>query len=467
MKYLFYGLIVMLFLCTASCKKTSFIAGTDALLTLSTDTLHFDTVFTTTGSITQSFKIFNQNEQKLRLSSIKLMGGASSAFKINVDGTSGEHFSGIEMEPNDSIYVFVSVTINANTADLPFLVRDSILIDYNGNEKFLQLEAYGQNANFYRNRRITKDSTWNNNLPFVILGGVTVDSNVTLTINKGCRIYCHADAPVIINGTLRIKGEANDHSKVVFQGDRIDEDYKDFPGSWPGLYFTRPSKNSVLEYAVIKNAYQGIVTELPAENANPKVSLHQCIIDNMYDAGILSVASSIRAVNCLVSNCGNNIAIVGGGSYSFAHCTVVTYGTFFVPHKNPALFVTDAYNEVPYPLNAFFRNCIFYGDGGAVENEVQVVRKAAATSTNFTVRFENVLYKNKDEQPAANFNNVIKNASPLFDSIDVTRRYFNFRLKTGSPAINSGAYIGVLIDLDGKQRPTTGAVFPDLGCYEQ
>ena len=200
----------------------------------------------------------------------------------------------------------------------------------------------------------------------------------------------------------------------------------------------------MLKYAVIKNAYQGIVTELPAENANPKVTLNQCIIDNMYDAGILSVASSIKAINCLVSNCGNNIAIVGGGSYSFAHCTVVTYGTFFVPHKNPVLFVTDAYNEVPYPLNAFFRNCIFYGDGGTVENEVHGSKKRqSATSTNFNVRFQNVLYKNKDEQPAANFNNVIKNPSPLFDSIDVNRRYFNFRLKTGSPAINSGVYIGV------------------------
>ena len=53
---------------------------------LSADTLKYDTVFTSVGSVTQSFKIINENNQKLRLSSVKLMGGAASAFKMNVDG---------------------------------------------------------------------------------------------------------------------------------------------------------------------------------------------------------------------------------------------------------------------------------------------------------------------------------------------------------------------------------------------
>lgn len=471
MKPLFYGFVVILFFLITSCKKTSFIERGDALVSLSTDTLHFDTVFTSTGSVTQAFKIFNQNEQKLRLSSVKLMGGVSSAFKLNVDGTPGASFSGIELEPNDSVYVFVSVTVNPNAANLPFIVRDSILVNYNGNDKFLQLEAFGQNANFYRNRHITTDSSWNNNLPFVILGGVTVDSNITLTINKGCKVYFHADAPFIVNGTLRIKGEANESSNVVLQGDRLDPDYRDFPGSWPGVYFSSSSKNNVLDYAVIKNAYQGIIAELPSRNASPKIILNQCTIDNIYDAGIIGVASSIRAVNCLISNCGSNIAIVAGGSYSFAHCTVVTYGSFFVPHKNPVLYVTDAYDDIPYPLSAIFRNCIFYGEGGTAENEVIVARKASAASPDFDVKFENVLYKNKDDQPAAKFNNIIRNALPLFDSVDVSRRYFDFHLKTGSPAIspaiNKGAYIGVTIDLEGKQRPMGGGTdLPDLGCYE-
>ncbi|HLL44615.1 MAG TPA: hypothetical protein VK369_15805, partial [Segetibacter sp.] len=204
MKYLpLIFVIGLLILIAYSCKKASFINSPNALSSFSTDTLHFDTVFTTTGSVTKLFKIFNQNDQKLRLSQIRLMNGASSPFKINVDGTQGVSFSNIELEPNDSVYVFVSVTINPNATNLPFIVRDSILVNYNGNNKFLQLQALGQNAHFFRNQRITSDTIWKSDLPFVIVNGLSVDSNVTLTIDKGCKIYCHANAPFIVNGTLQ------------------------------------------------------------------------------------------------------------------------------------------------------------------------------------------------------------------------------------------------------------------------
>jgi hypothetical protein len=57
------------------------------------------------------------------------------------------------------------VTINPNANQLPFVVQDSIKIDYNGNTRFVQLDALGQNARFLRDRRVTSDTTWNNNLP--------------------------------------------------------------------------------------------------------------------------------------------------------------------------------------------------------------------------------------------------------------------------------------------------------------
>lgn len=464
MRKFFTGLIVIFLAVFTACKKATFIQSPDALIGFSSDTLHFDTVFTTTGSVTQSFKIFNQNNQKLRLSNIKLMGESASAFKINVDGTPGVSFSNIELEPNDSIYVFVSVTINPNAENLPFIVRDSILVNYNGNDRFMQLEAFGQNANFYRNQRITQDSTWNNNLPYVILGGLTVDSNVTLTIQKGCKIYCHADAPIIVNGSLHTNGEANDSSRIIFRGDRLDPYYRDYPGSWPGIYFGRSSRNNILNYTVIKNAYQGVITEL-FQDASIKINLNNCIIDNIYDAGIISLASTVRATNCLISNCGSNIAIAAGGAYFFDNCTVASYGNLYIEHKNPVLFVTNEDGDKNiYPLIAQFRNCIFYGEGGVSENEVVITKKGTPAPQDFNVSFQNVLYKNKDDQPAADFQNSIKNQPPQFDSIDAFKRYFNFHLKPTSPAVNAGINIGVTSDLDGKPR---NSGLPDLGCYEQ
>jgi hypothetical protein len=464
MKYLVVA-ILLTTLFTTSCTKDSFITGSNAVLTTSSDTLHFDTVFTSTGSITRFFRIYNQNNQKLRLSKVALAGGAGSYFKINVDGTTGPEVNDIEIEANDSIYVFVSVTIDPSAADLPFVVQDSIQIQYNGNERWVQLEAWGQNAHFLRSVLITGNVILTNSKPYVILGGMLVDQNARLTIEKGCRIYLHADAPLIVDGTLLVKGEPYDSTRVVFAGDRLDLPYRDFPGGWPGIYFRETSKDNLLQYAVIRNAYQGIVTEKPSVNANPKVTLSECVIDNCFDAGILGVQSSIIAQNCLVSNCGQNVLLAYGGQYNFTHCTVASYSNSFILHKEPVLrltnYIKDGNNILTSNLNAAFTNCIFWGENGITEDEVITDKQG---NTAFNVNFQHCLWKVKNTPGNITSAGIIANATPLFDSIDIQKRYYDFHLQTESPAINKGQTTSLTIDLDGNNR-TIG--LPDLGCYEK
>ncbi|MGN6164037.1 MAG: hypothetical protein ACTHOF_05780, partial [Flavisolibacter sp.] len=158
-----------------SCKKQNFTTSADAILRTNVDVLHFDTVFTTTGSASQVFKIINDNSKGIRISSVRLAGGAASFFKMNVDGIPGTESSNIEIAANDSAYVFVTVKIDPNTANLPFIVRDSVEIKYNGNTQWVQLDAYGQNAHFLKNKIIADNETWNNDLPYVVLGNLTVD----------------------------------------------------------------------------------------------------------------------------------------------------------------------------------------------------------------------------------------------------------------------------------------------------
>ncbi len=306
------GLLIFTTLLLFSCRKESFTTNSDALLKSSVDTLHFDTVFTTTGSITQFIKIINDNSKGIHITSVALLGGASSPFKINVDGTPGPLVNNIDVEGNDSAYIFVTVSINSTTTNLPFIIRDSIEINYNGNKLKVQLEAYGQNAHFYRNKIISINETWNNDLPYVILGALTVNNNATLTINKGCRIYVHANAPILINGTLNVVGEKYDSTRVVFTGDRLDEPYRDFPASWPGILFGNTSSNCSIKYGIIKNAYQAVVVTEPSANANPKLFLSETVIDNAYDIGIIGVNTSITAQNLLVSNCGKNVVLLKG-----------------------------------------------------------------------------------------------------------------------------------------------------------
>ncbi|WP_205511726.1 choice-of-anchor Q domain-containing protein [Longitalea arenae] len=464
MKYLFVAILLTGVL--ISCKKETFITSSTASLFTSTDSLHFDTVFTTTGSITRFFRIYNDNNQKLRLSKVSLQGGDASFFNINVDGTKGPEVTDIEMDANDSIYVFVTVKIDPTVAELPFVIQDSILIEYNGNEHWVQLDAWGQNANFMRNRVITGNVTWTNIIPYVLTGDyLLIDKNATLTIEKGCRIYLHANTPIIVDGTLKVMGEQYDSTRVVFKGDRLDDPYRNFPGSWPGIYFNESSKDNSLQYASIQNAYQGIVAAGLSVNSNPKVSLSECIIDNCYDAGILGLRSAIKARNCLISNCGKNILLGYGGTYDFSQCTAASYSNSYILHKDPVLIMTNYLKEGnsinTWSLNASFRNCIFWGENGTAEDEVVTDKQG---NTPFNVNFQNCLWKVKNNPAFVNASNIIANQSPLFDSINTQSRIYNFRLRDESPAINSGTNAGVTIDLDGRSRPVG---LPDLGCYEK
>jgi hypothetical protein len=445
-----------------SCQKERFSNSRYALLQTSVDTLHFDTVFTATGSVTQTLKIFNTNKEGIRISAIRLAGGALSPFKINVNGYKGPLVQDLEISGQDSAYIFVTVNVNPTAGNLPLFVRDSIEITYNGNQQFVQLDALGQNAHFLRNKKITGSETWEDDLPYVILGRLTVDTNATLTINKGCKVYMHADAPFIVHGTLQVNGEKWDSTRVVFTGDRLDEPYRYYPGSFPGLIFSEVSKNNRLSYAVIKNAYQAITLVDPSPTTTPKLVLEETIIDNAYDAGILAVNSSIHAQNVLVSNCGKNIVLARGGNYQFTHCTAVSFSNTYLQRKEPVLSVSNYLNTTtpPADLNAIFRNCIFWGDGGLVKEEVAVVKNG---TTAFNVSFDHVLWRMNSNPANTTVTNAI-NQDPLFDEVNTTERIYSFRLKENSPALNTGAATSVNTDLDGKTRPSG---VPDLGAYER
>ena len=460
-----FGIICCLAIILFSCRKETFITSNQARLGVSADTLSFDTVFTVRGSVTKSFKIFNLNNQRLKLSKVKLSGGASSVFKLNIDGVSTVEANDIILEANDSLYVFVQVNVDSSTNNLPFIVRDSVLINYNGNVKYVQLQAYGQNANYYKNKIIRGNVTWPNNRPYVILGSLTIDTSATLILQQGVRIYSHADAPFIVNGSLKITGSKS--APVTFAGDRLDPDYRDLPASWPGIFFLNTSKDNTLVFATIKNAYQAIVIQNPSINANPKLRLSQCIIDNAYNTGILGINTSIQADNCLISNCGSNIIFAYGGDYNLTHCSVAGYGNFYISHLNPVLqlsnYATQGSQTLVSNLNAVFRNCIFWGEGGTVEDEVIVQKQGNSI---FNVNFDHDLYKVVHDPSNATLTSVYKNLPPMFDSINTNKQVYDFHFNRNptSPAIDKGVGTLFLRDLDDRNRAVG---IPDLGCYER
>jgi len=145
--YFFYLLLISAVVNFSSCKKPLLFAGGN--LSFSQDTVVFDTVFTTLGSTTQQFKFYNNDNKTINVEQIELMGGESSPYRINVDGVAGTHFTNIELEGKDSLFVFVEVTLDPNNGLNPMIIEDSIRFRTNGSDQYVNLAAWGQDAYFH------------------------------------------------------------------------------------------------------------------------------------------------------------------------------------------------------------------------------------------------------------------------------------------------------------------------------
>jgi len=456
--------VVLLFQ-LSSCKK-------DRLLTeggrigFSTDTLYFDTVFTTMGSVTKEFKIYNRNDRSINLSSIRLEKGSSSFFRLNVDGVATKDISDIEIAPNDSVYVFAAVTVDPNLETTPFVIDDKVLVVLNGENYEVPFQAYGQNAHIIRDSVLTTQ-TWVNDLPYVIINSALVDSANTLTIQKGCRIYMHANSKLFVGGTLNCFGTKED--SIVFQGDRLDRDYfgQDFPGEWRGLHFLSSSMMSNLNHVIIKNggASDASVYAQPPwvefSNNRYMLEMNKCKIYNSLGFGVLAFQTAINMTNCLVYQCGKqNFACLQGGRYKINYCTFSTYGGNGIAHINEPVMALWNYLRVSPTelvagdLKVEMNNTIIYG---SQETELVFPQVDAA---NYDVNIRNCLFRTKDAIPSyVRTGNNILNQNPQFED----RLEEDYSVKDSSPCKGAADPLAAFIDdiIDNNRSAT-----PTIGCYE-
>lgn len=462
------GLIICL---SSSCKKEQFLTS-GGELRFSADTVNFDTVFTSLGSFTIPVKIFNPQNQKVNISSVRLQKGGSSFFHLNVNGISGNNVEDIELAANDSIYVFATVNINPNNDTTPFIVEDQLIATLNGKEYAIPFFAYGQNAYYLRDSVIDQNTTWKTDKPYVILHSAAVDKGVTLSIPAGCRVYMHADSRLYVLGTLNAIGTKKD--SIIFQGDRLDRGYfgnEGYPGEWGGIYFDSSSRNNKMEWCVLKNCGNSSGGGLPfaVEVFQTDLSLKNVIIQNSIGYGILSFGGTVNAENCLVHDCAAQaLAIFQGGNYNITNCDFINYFPKRVSHTDePTVavlnyFPIDNNQVIAGELVANFTNCLIYG---SLENELFINK---VDKVRYEATFANCVLKHKqDEMP--DFTGTDKfdlvdcqlNVDPKF----VEYEKQNFRLKEDAPLIDKGKDIpGLINDLDNHIRPQ-GLAY-DIGCYE-
>ena len=435
-------------------------------LSFSTEQVSFDTVFTTVGSVTQNFRVYNPHNYDVKVD-IFLAGGRASAFSINVDGLAGTSFTDVEIPARDSLFIHVKVNVNPNDQSLPFLITDSVIFRHGKTIQDVDLLAYGQNAHFIvadagsgslRYKIIAHEhevAHWTNDLPYVIYGGyAAVDSLGTLIIDPGTKVYFHSGAGLWVYRFGNIQAVGTKDEPIIFRGDRsswFDTDY----AQWDRIWLNESDIDNHFEFVEIKNAFIGLQVEALSEMRSGRTILKNCTIHNTYNSGILARATHLSAENCQISNNGACSVQLHIGSYYFKHLTVANYFSQS-GRKNPAVYVSNLYENGSYAYigdtEADFTNCILYG---SMSDEIGLYQSGEETT--LTATFENCLIRNT--QSLSNFINCILNQDPLFTSNSGQ----DYTLREGSPAINAGKPgTGVTTDITGAPRDAT----PDIGAFE-
>lgn len=481
------GLISILLFITSSCQKDDII-GTDPSykLSFSADTLIFDTVFTTIGSTTRTLKIYNSNDKQINVSRIRMAGGSSSPYDMNVNGISGTIIENLEIPSGDSIFIFVKVTVDPNLQNNPLIITDSIVFETNGNIQDVDLAAWGQDAHFFVGKNklpglsypyiiVAEEGTnvtWEDDKPYVIYGWAVIDSAASLTIGRGVDIHFHQNSGLWVyrGGSIHVNGEKD--SLVTFQGDRLENYYKNLPGQWDRIWINEGSTNNEFNYTVIKNGYIGLQAEITGgTDLGNALILNNTTIENMARWGLFSISYRIFSTNSVFANCAENTLFLAvGGQYDFRQCTFANYWNQSI-RQDPSftlsnnLIVHDADgNPITYlgNLNAYFGNCLIYGN---VDEEIILSQDNAV---DFNYQFDHCFLKTELDISDMNlYLECKRNIDPLF--VDVYKN--NYRLDTLSPASDYGSMeiinnsaINITTDLDGNSRISDEG--PDLGAYE-
>ena len=480
---------VLCYFIFTGCRKDETYFEGEARLYASSDTIYFDTVFTTIGSATKLIKLYNQENESVKVD-VRLDKGDDSFFRINVDGYSGNNLKDIEILPRDSIYVFAEVTVDPDQplSVSPFVIEEDLIITQGGKEKRIICTAWGQNANYISMANtfglLTCDNqalVFSDPKPYVIYGILLIDE-CTLVIPKGAQIHVHGalgvtedrqyynDGQIIVleNGKLQIDGTYDE--PVIIQGDRLEPAYEELDGQWGGIRIYSGSKGSVINNAVIKNSLVGLFIDSAAE-----LTIKNSIVRNTSYSGIIGYHGALTAENILVYNNGGSCFQGSyGGNYKF---TYSTFGSYI--NQNEAIAVNnkkclnldeDLNCQVLVdvnPLQLSLTNCIIAG--GSADELFFDDFTGDQVAGDFVYVLKNCIVKVDELLDSDNFPKFFDNCISCYnlkpgDALFVNYTDNDYRLDTSSVALNKGLPVpGIVRDLTGKDRD---GINPDPGCYE-
>ena len=435
--YIYFFLALSFLMLWSSCRKDFEFSPSTGNLQFSKDTVYLDTVFTNIGSSTYNLKVYNKSGKDISIPYVGLALGETSNYRLSVDGISGKTFNNIEILAKDSLFIFVESTIDINNFPNPegtYLYTDQIEFDAGSNLQKVELITLVQDAVFiYPDRDNTTkvietltldiegelvetelqgrellptELTFTNEKPYVIYGFATVPSGETLTIDPGARLHFHDNSGIIVSNGASINvngGFSTDQNllenEVIFEGDRLESNFSEIPGQWGTIWLLEGSINNSINYATIKNATIGVLSDGNPNEINNKLTITNTQIYNSSSFGILGRNTSVLGENVVINNAGlSSFAGTLGGKYNFTHSTLVNYWNSGSSRQFPAVllnnFVLDEDSNVTIAnlTEANFNNCIIYGN----DNPEFLLDEIEDPAVDFNFKFTNCLMRFND-----------------------------------------------------------------------
>lgn len=481
-QFIYYILFGTLLCCTLGCKdEDKFTSSSGAILAFSNDSIRFDTVFTTVGSSTKRFMVYNNNKEGVRIANVSFRSGGAAGFRINLDGQYGTSFSNVEVLGSDSLFCFVEVTVNPQDNDNPVVIDDQIVFTLeSGVRQVVNLQAWGQDAIILKDYKVTEDETLTANRPYLIRGVLTIDSLAELTIAPGASLYFHANSYIDCYGSIYADGE---EGVITFRGNRTDRilpymPYDRLDNQWLGIYLNEQSHDNYFNNVDIHSGNYGIIGTDTA-TTEIKLEMYNSVIHNVGGDGLYLTNCLATVANTQISNCRDNCVELFGGKYQFKFCTIAQFCPHTAERGNAFVFynayVSPEDKKTYYlPLEMLnVTNCLITG---YAKDEVFGTPLAPTENLKpvFNFQFQNCLLTTvKTSGYESFFKDCVftdegADTKTNFRTIDTYNYIYDFRLTETSTARGIGTSADDILD----EYPTDrlgvkrNASAIDVGCYQ-
>lgn len=479
LKRLLFILPLFITLCVSCDDYDTWTTSPDARLTLSSDTVAFDTVITGLGSSTRTLVLSNPGDKGLRITRAELAQGSESPFHVNIDGQYlydgvGEDF---EVRRKDSIYVRIEVKLPETDSDEITDYEDQLLLTLeSGTRQQVILTASGMDVIVLRGETVTADRTLDARRPYLVYDSLVVAHGATLTLPEGATLMFHDATSLLVHGTLKANGTLA--HPVTFRGDRTDRmfpylPYDNTPNRWGGIHFFGDSRDNELTQCDIHSGDYGIVcdsTDITDDTA-PLLLLSNSVIHNVGGRGLSLTHCRTQATGTQISNTLGECVYIMGGAHTFVHCTIAQFYPLSAK-RGDALYIANTEGETYRHIYwCYFLNCVITG----YADDVIMGNIFETDESPCDYLFQNSLLRTVVSDDAVRFRNVLYD---IPDSLELTAEH-HFRLfdthaflydftPDSLSAIRSladPAYARLFpVDRRGYSRLADGA--PDAGAYE-